>query len=140
MAETWTPAKFAREAGIDRHVMTERLASAKIRPVGKARGRASGGDLYHFRDLFNAALGGDIEAERLRKTREEADLLAIKKARMQGELVDVGDVKKVGMAVFARVRAKVLSSTLLDSEKDALLRDLLTLKDHDWATETQSAD
>lgn len=139
MAETWTAAKFARECGIDRHTIQDRLSAMKIRPVGKARGRASGGDLYHFRDLFNAALGGDLEAERLRKTREEADLLSIKKARMQGELVDVSDVKKVGMAVFARVRAKVLSSTLLDSEKDALLRDLLTLKGHDWATEIKSA-
>jgi phage terminase Nu1 subunit (DNA packaging protein) len=136
MAETWTVAKFAREAGIDRHTIQDRLAGARVKACGKARGRAAGGDLYHFRDLFNAALGGDIEAEKLRKTREEADKLALSNARARGELIDVESVVKLGEAVFVRVRSKVLSSPgLTDDEKDQFLKELLRLNEIDWTQE-----
>ena len=106
----------------------------KARPCGKAKGKAAGGALYHFRDLFNAAVGGDIEAERLRKTREEADKLALANARARGELVDVDSVGRLGEAVFVRVRAKILSSpSLTDDEKDQLLKEILQLEEIDWA-------
>ena len=134
MAEAWTVARFAREAGIDRHTIQDRLAAMKARPCGKAKGKAAGGALYHFRDLFNAAVGGDIEAERLRKTREEADKLALANARARGELVDVDSVGRLGEAVFVRVRAKILSSpSLTDDEKDQLLKEILQLEEIDWA-------
>jgi phage terminase Nu1 subunit (DNA packaging protein) len=139
MAETWTVAKFAREAGIDRHTIQDRLAGARVKACGKAQGRAAGGELYHFRDLFNAAVGGDIEAEKLRKTREEADKLALANARARGELVDVESVAKLGEAVFVRVRAKVLASpSLTDDEKDSFLKELLQLNEIDWTQEISS--
>lgn len=129
----YTVARFSQLAGFDRHALAERIQEMRAQPVGKSA--AQGADLYSVRDLVRALLGGDIEAERLRKTREEADKLALANSRSRGELVEVQAVKRLGEKVMAAVRNRILAMPMTDDEKDDCLRELLSLSDMDWTRE-----
>jgi phage terminase Nu1 subunit (DNA packaging protein) len=131
--ELWTIAKWCREVGGDRHEFQRRVGQMGVRPAGLADGRSKGAALYRVRDLLKVALGGDYEAERLRKTREEADRLALANARSRGELVEVASVRKLGEKVMIAVRNRILNMPLTDEEKDGCLRELLSLGDMDWS-------
>ena len=136
MNNTATVAEMAREIGFDRHSLMRRIAEMDIRPVGKvAKGKAAGTELYRIRDLFKAMLGGDIEAERLRKTREEADRLAIQNARSRGETIEVASVIRLVQVVFVNIRNKILSFPITADEQDALLLSLMEIKKIDWDRE-----
>jgi phage terminase Nu1 subunit (DNA packaging protein) len=136
MQSTATVAEWAREIGFDRNTLMARVVEMGIQPVGKITGgKAAGADTYRIRDLFKAALGGDMEAERLRKTREEADKLALQNARSRGETIEVAAVKKLGEAVFVQIRNKILSFPITAEEQDALLKLLLDLRKIDWDRE-----
>lgn len=127
--------KWADLTGVDRHAVAKRLAKIGAKPVGKGvgKGKAHAADLYSVRDLFVASSGdAEIEAERLRKTTEEADKLAIANARSRGELVDISKVIRLGQNVLIAVRNRILNMPLTDDEKDGCLRELLALKDMDW--------
>jgi len=133
--EQWTIAQWCREVGGDRKEFAQKVSAAGIKPSGKATGRATGADLYRVRDLFKVALGGDHEAEKLRKTREEADRLALANARSRGELVEIAAVKKLGEKVMVALRNRILAMPLTDEEKDRCLGELLSLADMDWSRE-----
>ncbi len=126
----YTIARFAQLAGFDRHTIAERITEMRIAPVGKSCGQ--GADVYTIRDLVRAVLGGDIEAERLRKTREEADKLAIANSRARGELVEIAAVKKLGEKVMVALRNRLLNMPLTDEEKDKCLAELMALENIDW--------
>lgn len=136
MESNATVAEWAREIGFDRHSLMKRIAEMEIQPSGKVtKGKAAGSDLFRIRDLFKAALGGDIEAERLRKTREEADKLALQNARSRGELVEIASVKKLGEKVMIAIRNRILNMPLTDEEKDRCLVELMDLSKLDWSRE-----
>ena len=128
----YTVARFAQLAGVDRHALAARVEAMRMEPVGRSRNRTP---VYSIRDLVRGVLGGDLEAERLRKTREEADKLALQNARSRGELVDASSVVRLGQQVMAAVRNRILSMPLTDDEKDGCLRELLSLADMDWSRE-----
>jgi hypothetical protein len=128
----FTVARFAQLTGFDRHSLASRIEEMRLEPVGHSRNRTP---VYSIRDLVRGVLGGDIEAERLRKTREEADKLALANARSRGELVDVSSVRRLGQQVMSAVRNRILSMPLTDDEKDGCLRELLSLADMDWSRE-----
>lgn len=75
----------------------------------------------------------DLDAERLRKTTEEADKLALANARSRGELVEVAAVKKLGEKVMVAIRSRIMQFPLSDDEKDKLLTELLSLGKMDWS-------
>ena len=128
-------AKWSREVGGDRDDWMRRVTETGVKPAGNADGRSKGAKLYTVRDLYKAGVGGDYEAERLRKTREEADKLAIQNARSRGELVSLEAVKRLGEKALVGLRNKILSMPLTDEEKDSCLRELLTLGSIDWSRE-----
>jgi hypothetical protein len=127
----YTVARFSQLAGFDRHALATRIQEMNLQPVGKSIGQAA--DLYSIRDLVRAILGGDIEAEKLRKTREEADKLAIQNARSRGELIEIDKVKRLGQEVVKTVTTCILNMPMTDEEKDACLRNLLALGEMDWS-------
>jgi phage terminase Nu1 subunit (DNA packaging protein) len=131
--EGYTVARFAQLAGFDRHTIGARIEEMKIQPVGKTVAQAAA--LYAIRDLVRAILGGDIEAEKLRKTREEADKLALANARSRGELVEIASVKKLGEKIMVAIRNRLLNMPLTDEEKDRCLKELLDLGKLDWSRE-----
>jgi hypothetical protein len=129
----YTVARFSQLVGFDRHALAARVQEMDLKPVGKSD--AQGADLYSIRDLVRAVLGGDIEAEKLRKTREEADRLALMNARSRGELVEIAAVKKLGEKVMIAIRNRILNMPLTDDEKDRCLLDLMELEKIDWSRE-----
>lgn len=133
--EAWTIAQWCREVGIDRKHFAEKVSAAGIKPCGDATGKASGAKLYRVRDFVKVSIGGDIEAERLRKTTEEADKLALANARSRGELVEVQSVKRLGERVMVAIRSRILQFPLSDDEKDTLLTELMDLGKMDWSRE-----
>jgi hypothetical protein len=129
----YTIARWCQLAGFDRHTLASRISEMKIEAVGKSAGQAA--DLYSIRDLVRAILGGDIEAEKLRKTREEADKLALANARSRGELVEIASVKKLGEKIMVAIRNRLLNMPLTDEEKDRCLTELMDLGKLDWSRE-----
>jgi hypothetical protein len=127
-----TVAEWCRETGTERHSVMKRLTEAKAQPVGDAAGRAAGAKLYRIGDLYRAIGGGEYEAERLRKTREEADKLALANSRARGELVEIAAVKKLGEKVMVAIRNRLLNMPLTDEEKDKCLAELMGLEKIDW--------
>ena len=127
---TFTVSKFAAITGIDRHELQRRLESAGAVPTAAT---ARGAGEYKLRELVVAFAGGDERAERLRKTRAEAERIEIQNARSHGELINVAEVKKLGAGVMVVVRNKILASSLTRDEQDALLLEILNLRDMDWS-------
>lgn len=127
-----TVAEWCRETGGERHSLMQKISEARVAPIGDAKGKASGAKLYRIGDLYRAMGGGIYEAERLRKTREEADKLAIQNARSRGELIEISTVKKLGQEVMKNVTTCILNMPLTDDEKDKCLRNLLALGEMDW--------
>ena len=113
----------------DRHGLTKSLIEMDAVPVGKK----NGGKLYKMRDLIQAYAGGDEKAERIRKTRAEAQRIEIQNLRSQGELVEVEKVKRLGENIMMAVRNKILAMPMTDAEKDSCFLELLSLKDADWS-------
>jgi phage terminase Nu1 subunit (DNA packaging protein) len=131
--EEWTIAQWCREVGGDRKEFAQRVSAAGVRPSGKAKGRAAGAELYRVRDFFKVAIGGDIEAEKLRKCKEEADKLELANARTRGELVEIAAVKRLGEKVMVAIRNRILNMPLTDEEKDKCLIELMDLAKLDWS-------
>lgn len=75
----------------------------------------------------------DLKREQLRRTKEEADKLALLNARSRGELVEVTKVKRMGEKVMSAIKTKILNMPLTDDEKDKCLSDLLSLRDIDFS-------
>jgi hypothetical protein len=130
-----TVAEWCREVGAERHSIMQKIAASGFRPVGDAKGRAAGAKLYRIGDLYRAMGGGEYEAERLRKTREEADKLSLQNARARGELVEIAAVKKLGEKVMVAIRNRILAMPMTDEEKDRCLVELLSLEKIDWTRE-----
>ena len=114
----WSLAMMSREFGPDHKTLAKALAASGI---------VAGSDgLYSSNEALRLVCG-DIDAERLRKTREEADKLAIENAVARGELVDVRDFVKRYEPIYAQIRQTILASGLGDNDKDALLTELAKL-------------
>lgn len=74
----------------------------------------------------------DLQAEQLRRTREQADELELKNSKTRGELVEVARVKMLGEKVMSAIKTRILNSPLPDAEKDKCLRDLVSLGELDY--------
>ena len=77
-------------------------------------------------------IGIDPDYERARRDKEMADKLALANMRTRGETVEIASVKKLGEKVMVAIRQKILSFRITDDEKDALLIELMNLKNIDW--------
>src|SRR5690348_3357771 len=118
----WTLLRASVEFGIDRITLRSRLQKLGIVE-----------DKFTTAQILKAVqINTTIEQEKLRKTKEEADEVALRNEKSRGNLIDIETVKKAGEGIFVSFRQKILSSSLLDSEKDEILNDLRNLKTRDW--------
>jgi hypothetical protein len=69
-----------------------------------------------------------LTSERLRKTRAEADRVELEVCKARGQVVEIEAVYGWLAPLFVAYRARILSSSLTDPEKDELLADLMRLK------------
>lgn len=128
----FTVARFLEITGGHRHEFMKKLELANPQKVGMTPQK---GDLFHLRDLIAVLIGGDHEVEKFRKTKEEADRLALQNARSRGELVEIASVKKLGEKVMVAIRNRILNMPLTDEEKDRCLVELMDLGKLDWSRE-----
>lgn len=114
----WTLDKACKEFGANRNTLTRLVRVAGIEP---------GNDGKFSTAQIASAIYGDKAAEDLRKTREEADKLAIHNAKQRGSLVEAEAVFRTFQGVFVSMRQTILGSELSDREKDELLNNLRSL-------------
>ena len=95
------------ETGVDRRAIGKALAGYP--PDGDD---GKGNDAWLMTTILRALQpedgGLDLNAERARKTKEEADILAMKSAQARGELLPRDDVEVAVVGAFARVRARLI--------------------------------
>lgn len=114
----WTISQAESEFGQARRTITKRCKAASIVPG--ADGKFSTADIFR-------ALSGDLEGERIRKLREEADKLAIANAVARGELVDKQDFITHYETIIIQMRQLILNSKLDAADQDAILNELAKL-------------
>ncbi|MEX1115438.1 MAG: hypothetical protein WEB53_09315 [Akkermansiaceae bacterium] len=124
-AETpsFTASRFAALVGVDRGHLIRKLEEIGAKPVSEdGRGAA-----FSMRHLFQAATGGNAAAERLRKTKAEADVLEHKLAVARKEYMPVQECANIVLNCGWSIRRVILSLPIPDREKDSLLGDLQKL-------------
>lgn len=114
---TFTPHKWASLIGCDRHELAKKLNELGC-PPATSDGR---GNEYSVRDLFNAAVGGDIAEQRLRKIRAEADHLEMSLQLKRRELVPVSESVETVIQCAWDIRKAILALPLEPAEQDAML-------------------
>jgi hypothetical protein len=70
------------------------------------------------------AIYGDISAERLREVRERADNLSLKNRALRGELLERTELEHAGAQFMIAVKARIETSSMPKTERQALLSDL----------------
>ena len=123
-------ARFIEIVGVHRHEFMKKMEAVRPESVGRTPQKA---ELYHLRDLVSVLIGGDHEAEKFRKTKEEADRLALANSRSRGELVEITAVKRLGEKIMVAIRNRILAMPLTDEEKDRCLVELMGLASLDWS-------
>ena len=123
-----TCSAFAAMMNCDRHELSRKLSELKCEPVGSK----NGGQVFNLRDLVLAFSGGDERAERIRRTRAEAEKLEAFNARTRGELIRVEKVQALGINFCMAIKNRILNSPLPADEQDLILRDLTELSSYDW--------
>ncbi len=118
--------KFSSLTGFDRHAIGKRLEESRAKPSGET---SQGAPLYRLRDLVRAILGGDIEAERLRKIRAEADTLENKLAIQRREIIPVGESVNAVIQCGWDIRNTILRLPIPPKEQDDMLLQLQKLCD-----------
>ena len=95
---TWKAPKIAKEFGMDIRTVGKRLKSAGLNPE----------NTFTTPEVVKAIFG-DIDSERLRKTREEADQIMLKNAQARGSVIDLADVEKLWTGIAAAVKQRILN-------------------------------
>lgn len=119
----WSLLYAQSEFGVDRKTLQKRLNAEEVEP---------GKDGKYSTKQIASAVFGDIQGERLRKTREEADSLALRNAEMRGELVSVTLVKQMVSEIILANKQTVLASQLEQETKNEILANLEALGGIAW--------
>jgi len=91
----------AKQFNVSQLTATRRLTKAGHRP-GK-------GEKFDLATIAAALYGGDLEQERIRKTREETELLALRRLREEGELVPLASAEDAIRQWAATIRQRLLA-------------------------------
>ncbi len=111
----WTLERAASEFNIN-----PRTLSARMKQAGIEYKPGSGWTtLQVVRGIYN-----DLESERIRKTRAEADQVELQNAEAQGRLVDIEEFAKRWESKLVNMVRIIRSSKLTDAEQDDILRGL----------------
>jgi hypothetical protein len=115
-----TASKFCALTGTDRHEISKKLTELGCVPTGTR----NGGKEFNLRDLYHAAIGGDIAEQRLRKLRAEADILAITLQAKRGELVPTSESVETVTQCAWDIRQAILGLPLEPAVQDSILLQL----------------
>ena len=122
-AKTRASIRLSLHAAAQEFGLNDKTLSGRIKTSGVLAGDDG---CYSIKDICRAVFG-DIDNERLRLVREQADSVAIKNASARGELLPAGDVRRHFEAVLISLRSGILASNLEPEEKSELLLNLKRL-------------
>lgn len=108
----WTGERASAEFGINPRTLAARLKQTGATPDAQGRWTTK---------QVAAAIFGDLEFERIRKTRAEAEQIEKENAEQDGDLVDVEEFCKKYETTYVEMKRIILSSKLPEREKDDLL-------------------
>lgn len=140
MPDKWSINRLADETGYDRRSIKKWLANADKAPCdvdGKV-------EYFTLRDFIEAAIENERPAggvdggenpELTRKTRLQADILEIDKAKLQLTVLDTEEVFRVLENRDIAIRRVVTTCELPDSVKDKILNDLRSINIDDILAE-----
>lgn len=111
----WTVEQAGREFAVHRTQVSARLRQTH---------QVAGPDGCYSTAQMVAAIYGDKHHEELRRTKEEADKLALGNAKSRRELLDSDAVYRFFEGYFIVIRQRILASKLSREEQDALLLEL----------------
>ncbi len=126
----WTIERAGTEFNINPRTLRQRLTAQAIQ---------AGEDGRFSTSQICAAVFGDIQGERLRKTREEADNLALKNDELRGELVQVALVKQMVSEIILANKQTILASQLEQEGKNEILANLEALGGIEWDKASKKA-
>lgn len=113
---TWKIEPAASEFGINPRTLTNRIRTLGIEPDSKG---------CFTTQQICAAVFGDMDGEKLRLVREQADKLARENKEAAGELINVVVLSANMQRFFSAARQRILSNIKLeDEEKDKILSEL----------------
>ena len=105
-----------------------------VKRLNERAEQADSGGRYTTRQICSA-LYGDIQEERLRKTKEEADQLGLENAKKRGLLIPVADAAELNRRVAFAIRQKIVASSLPPDRVNAILLDIQRLAEVDFTKE-----
>jgi hypothetical protein len=121
----WTVDRAGAEFGLSSKTVSNRIKSAGVHPGDDGK--------FSTKDI-HAAICSDLEKAKLRKlqfetkrTEEEREGLALANAARRGELVHKADFIRRFEGIYAQMRQLIMSSSMIDAEKDELLRKIAEL-------------
>jgi phage terminase Nu1 subunit (DNA packaging protein) len=122
----WTILSAAQEFGLD-----EKTLNGRIRRSGELAGK----DGCYSTAQICGAVFGDLEQERTRLVKTQADIEELCLAEKRNDLVPVQAAFLVVSNMFFAVRRIILMSELTKEKQDAALKELEGLKPSDFVTE-----
>jgi hypothetical protein len=112
---TWTQERAASEFGLNPRTLATRLKQSGAKPDEQGR--------WSTKQIATAVFG-DLELERIRKTRAEADEVERRNSQTDGELVEKDEFCKKYETVYVEMVRIIRTSGLNDTEQDGLLTKL----------------
>lgn len=127
MLEKWSISRLSEETGMDRRTVKKYLE--EYSPCDQDEKT----EYYHLRDLIHSIQGRDnegatnLEKERTRLTRSEANRSIMAERKMKNELLEPDPVLAGMENVAGAMKRIILSSKLTIVDQDALLNELRNL-------------
>lgn len=134
----WTAESWCRQTGLNPRTFAKRANAAGIEP--ELAGVLGGKNRMYTTKQCVAIECGDLEAERIRETKENADKLALHNAQKRGELVSTEVVLRIYANLAAIVRQIVKHSSMSEVEKHQLLKNIREVKVSDLLGESEPTD
>lgn len=120
----WSLFRAAQEFGCHRDTLKKRLIASGVNPAD--------GDTYTTAQIC-AALYGDKHAAQTRLANESADKVALDNAERRRELIPVAEALELTQRFCSEIRQRFMATSLPESDKDALLKDIARLESVDFA-------
>lgn len=121
--------KLAEILGVSEQTLTAWQDKGMPVVARNGRGHTNQYDTHEvIRWWINRETGDDLNAERTRLTREQANKAALENGRLRGELVDAGLVRTQLERVFGAIRSRILSIPTKFAPQVLGLKDLAEIR------------
>ena len=128
MTRDWSINALADETGMDRRTIKKILQDVPPSDI------VAENPVYRLKDFIDAIVlrergggEGELEKERIRKTRAEADILEVERARVRNEVIEVDVALHVIENRDVAIRRIIITSKLSKEEQDSILHELQSI-------------